>query len=225
MTNSLETIEIAPFTTPNASIIWLHGLGADGHDFEAMPAELRLPNDIQARYIFPHAPLRPISLNNGYVMRGWYDLHSLDFTPNEDSDGILASVEAINALIQQEIQRNIPSHRIVLAGFSQGGAIALYSGITSPQPLAGIISLSSYIPLPQQLEQSANLQRNTPVFMAHGTDDDIVRFQYGLDSRRWLEKQGFTIEWHDYAMGHSLNYDEIRDIRSWLIRILGSSGV
>lgn len=220
MSTSLETIEISPACRANASIIWLHGLGADGHDFEAMPAELQLPDDIAPRFIFPHAPYRPITLNNGYVMRGWYDIASLSFNQQQDETGILDSVAAIAALIQDEIRQGIPAHRIVLAGFSQGGAIALYAGLTSPDPLAGILALSTYVPLTGQLDQGRPLQTDMPVFMAHGTADDIVRYEYGVNSRLWLEKHGIRPEWHDYPMGHSLNFDELRDIRGWLVKRL-----
>jgi phospholipase/carboxylesterase len=216
----LEHIEHCTSQQPDASIIWLHGLGADGHDFAGIVPELRLPDSLRIRFIFPHAPYRPISLNNGYVMRGWYDIASLQFGHNEDAAGIAESAEQINAFLERELERGICRERIVLAGFSQGGAIALYTGLLQPRPLGGIMALSTYVPLSRSLAAALPDQRHQPIFMAHGLQDDIVKYQYGVESRMWLLNQRYQPEWHDYPMAHSVCMEEIADIRHWLLRVL-----
>lgn len=214
----LEHIEHCTAENPDACIIWLHGLGADGNDFAGIVPELRLPADLRVRFIFPHAPYRPITLNNGYVMRGWYDIASLQFGSHEDDVGINESAGQINDFISREVERGINPQRIILAGFSQGGAIALYTGLRQNVPLAGIMALSTYVPLISRLEVSSH--RNLPVFMAHGLQDDIVQYRYGVESRVWLQQQGYRIDWHDYPMAHSVCMDEIADIRQWLLGVL-----
>lgn len=214
----LEHIEHCTAENPDACVIWLHGLGADGNDFAGIVPELRLPADLRVRFIFPHAPYRPITLNNGYVMRGWYDIASLQFGSHEDADGIRESAGQINEFIRREVERGIRTQRIILAGFSQGGAIALYTGLRQNQPLAGIMALSTYVPLISSLE--AGSSRDLPVFMAHGLQDDIVQYRYGVQSRIWLQQQGYNIDWHDYPMAHSVCMDEIADIRHWLLKTL-----
>jgi len=220
---TLETIELATSDNPDASVIWLHGLGADGHDFEGLVPELKLPDDLAIRFIFPHAPNRPITLNNGYVMRGWYDISSLEFGQQEDEQGIHESSTAITQLIENEITRGIPSHRILLAGFSQGGAIVLHTALRYTQTLAGVMALSTYLPLKNTIENEINdANKNISIFMAHGMQDDIVNYQYGVQSRVLLEQNNCCVEWHDYAMSHSVCIDEIRDIRNWLIELLSN---
>ncbi len=216
---SLERIELQTHDQPDASVIWLHGLGADGHDFEAIVPELQLPDNLRLRFIFPHAPYRPITLNNGYVMRGWYDIASLDVSAPQDEDGITESSAAINALIAEEVNRGIEHQRIILAGFSQGGAVILNTGLSQPTPLAGLMALSTYLPPATQLNTD-NSQLTMPIFMGHGLDDDIINYRYGVASRSRLQNAGFNIDWHDYAMGHSVCMQEIADIRDWLIRCL-----
>lgn len=218
---TLETLELTTTESPNASVIWLHGLGADGHDFEALIPELNLPSNLGIRFIFPHAPYRPITINNGYVMRGWYDIASLEINRQEDEQGINESTDLLKNLIETEIVRGIPSQRIILAGFSQGGAIVLNTGLKFEKPLAGIMALSTYLPLADQFADSLfTANHNTPVFMAHGLQDEIVNFKTGVASRIQLQNSGLPVQWHDYAMGHSLCQEEIGHIRDWLIKCL-----
>ena len=218
---TLETIELVTGDNPNASVIWLHGLGADGHDFEALVPELKLPAELAIRFIFPHAPYRPITLNNGYVMRGWYDIKSLEFGVDEDESAIEESSQALNELINDEITRGIQPERIILAGFSQGGAIVLHTALRSQHKLAGPMALSTYVPLPDSLASEASpSNKNMPLFMAHGLQDDIVNYQYGAQSRMLLVNQGYPVDWHDYPMSHSVCLEEITDIRHWLVKLL-----
>ena len=220
---TLETIELSTSDKPDASVIWLHGLGADGHDFEGLVPELKLPDNLAIRFIFPHAPNRPITLNNGYVMRGWYDISSLEFGQQEDISGIHQSSAAITQLIENEITRGIPSHRILLAGFSQGGAIVLHTALRYTKKLAGVMALSTYLPLKNTLENEIiDANKNISIFMAHGIQDDIVNYQYGVQSRILLEQNHCAVEWHDYAMSHSVCMDEIKDMRKWLIERLSN---
>jgi phospholipase/carboxylesterase len=220
---TLETIELSSADKPTAAVIWLHGLGADGHDFEALVPQLNLPAELPIRFIFPHAPHRAISLNNGAVMRSWYDISSLEFGRQEDRDGIHQSSAAIAQLIDHEISRGIASQRIVLAGFSQGGAIVLHSALRYPHPLAGVIALSTYLPLSNTLKnESSGENKLIPIFMAHGLQDDIVKYSIAVQSRNRLEQNLYPVAWHDYAMGHSVCADEIRDIRNWLVERLAN---
>lgn len=218
---SIEHLTIQTSENPDASIIWLHGLGADGHDFEAIVPELNLPENLAIRFIFPHAPYRPITLNNGYVMRGWYDIISLEFGQDEDQVGIHESAEQIKTLIKQELDKGIESTRIILAGFSQGGAIVLHTALRYQKTLAGIMALSTYLPLlPTFIDEACDANKTIPIFMAHGTQDDVLKFEYGIKSKLFLEKQNYKIQWHDYLMGHSVCGDEIIDIRNWIIERL-----
>lgn len=215
---SLEYIEINPADTLKKCVIWLHGLGADGHDFEAMVPELQLPESAGIGFIFPHAPYRPITLNNGYVMRGWYDVSSLRFDQEEDEEGIRESADLLNQLIDQQLARGIEARDIILAGFSQGGAVVLHTGLRYPQPLGGIMALSAYLPLASKLgKEMPSDNAQVPVFMAHGLQDDIVNYQYGASSRQRLQQAGCKTEWHDYAMAHGVCMEEIGDIRNWLL--------
>lgn len=218
---SLETIELITAEQADATVIWLHGLGADGHDFEAIVPELRLPATYKIRFIFPHAPYRPITLNNGYVMRGWYDISSLSFDRQDDEQGIRESAQLIEQLIENEIARGISPSRIILAGFSQGGAVVLHTALRYSQSLGGLMVLSSYLPLANTLAQEATQEnRHIPLFMAHGLQDEIVNYQYGVQSRLHLQQAGYAIDWHDYPMGHSVCMEEIRHISQWIQSIL-----
>ncbi len=213
---SLPFIEIAT-RNAQASVIWLHGLGADGHDFEAIVPELSLPESSGVRFIFPHAPERPVTVNRGYVMRSWYDIQSQDIDAMQDAAGIQASAEQIAALIDVEHRRGIAYEKIMLAGFSQGGVIALQAGLRFPHRLAGIMALSTYLALPATLAAEASpANRDVPVFMAHGIDDSVVPFSLGDRSRQQLVAQGYPVSWHQYPMDHSVHPDEIDDIAAWL---------
>lgn len=201
-----------------ASVIWLHGLGADGYDFEPIVAQLNLPN---VRFILPHAPEMPITRNNGYIMPAWYDVYGLTPISLEDEAGIKTSQAYINALIQKEIDRGVPSERIVLAGFSQGGAMALYSALRYPRRLAGLLALSTYLPLQKKLAselQAANAQ--LPIFMAHGVQDNVISLETAQATLAALQNQQCAVTWHQYNMAHSVSAAEINDIRAFLQQIL-----
>ena len=217
---SVETIEIETGAKPQAAVIWLHGLGADGHDFEPIVPELDLPASPAIRFVFPHAPVRPVTLNNGYRMRAWYDIFALGGGP-EDEAGIRASELVLKQLVEAEKQKRIPASRIVLAGFSQGGAIALQTATRYPEKLAGVLALSTYLPLSGKLaaERSpANLA--TPIFMAHGSYDDVIPLQRAEQSRKLLEGAGYEVEWRTYPMPHSVCAPEISDISAYLAKVL-----
>ena len=222
-THILSCVEVNPNVPPRAAIIWLHGLGADGHDFEPIVPQVQACLSIPTRFIFPHAPHRPVTINGGYIMRAWYDIATFDLSQTEDSGGIHESTMQLNALIQREIRYGIAAHHIVLAGFSQGGAIALHAGLRYPQRLAGIIALSTYLPLASMAADErhrANLE--TPIFMGHGSEDSVIPLPHALASRRILEELGYPVEWHDYAMPHSLCDEEVNDIAAWLRRTLAN---
>lgn len=224
MSPLLETIEIETAPAPTAAIIWLHGLGADGNDFAPIVPELNLRGAPAIRFIFPHAPLRPVTINNGQVMRAWYDISFDDLTGHTrkaDEHGVRASQAQIEQLIAREQDRNIPSKHIVLAGFSQGGAIALQTGLRHPHPLAGIMALSTYLPLAGSLAQEAapaNARIN--IFMAHGTQDPVVPHAMGKAAHAHLQQAGYPVQWHEYPMPHSVCHEEIRDISTWLRTVL-----
>jgi len=199
----------------------MHGLGADGNDFVPIVSELKLPPTAGIRFIFPHAPTRPVTINNGYVMRAWYDIVGSDLTTRGDEAGIRDSQQRIEQLIAREKGRGIVARRIVLAGFSQGGVIALQTGLRHSERLAGIMALSTYLALPQALSREANAaNRDVPIFMAHGTGDQVILHAWAEQSRRTLEDQGYRIEWHAYPMPHSLCLEEVRDIAAWLKKVL-----
>lgn len=209
---SLQTSNI------NASVIWLHGLGADGYDFEPIVAQLQLPG---VRFILPHAPVMPVTLNNGYTMPAWYDLYGLTADSREDEAGIEASRIYVNTLIKSEIDQGIPAHRIVLAGFSQGGALALYTALSYPQKLAAILALSTYVPLKTKLADALNpANQTTPVFMAHGIYDEVISLVTSQKSRDLLQNRQISVTWHEYAMAHSVCPQEIADIRAFLQQVL-----
>ena len=222
MTPLLPRVELESAPHPTASVIWLHGLGADGHDFASLVPELDLSGCPPIRFVFPHAPSMPVTVNGGYVMPAWYDILGPDLVSQQDAAGIQASERAIVALIAQEVARGIPAERIVLAGFSQGCAMALHTGLRLPQRLAGIMALSGYLPLADRFtaeRHPANAQ--TPVFMAHGTQDPVVVIARGEASRDALAALGQPVEWHSYPMPHSLHPREISDISAFLTRVLG----
>ena len=200
---------------PQHSIIWLHGLGADGQDFVPIADELKLP--VAVRYIFPHAPMRPVTINGGFVMRAWYDISSQSMDAQQDTAGIRASQSLVDILIAQEVAHGIAPHNIFLAGFSQGGAIALHTALRQTAPLGGVLALSSYLPLAETAPRELLEQtKSTPVFMAHGRSDPIVPYALGVASRDALLKFGYAVEWHEYAMQHSVCGEELGDIAAWL---------
>jgi phospholipase/carboxylesterase len=218
---SAEAVEIQTGREPVASVIWLHGLGADGHDFEPIVPELVRPGERPLRFVFPHAAVRPVTINNGFAMRAWYDIIGIDRRSAEDEPGIRASYARIAELIRRENARGIATERIVLAGFSQGGAMALFAGVRYPQKLAGIMGLSCYQVLAGQFtaeRQPANA--STPVFMAHGVQDPVVPLLMGEDACRQLQAAGYPVEWHAYSMPHSVCPQEVADIAAWLRRVL-----
>jgi phospholipase/carboxylesterase len=220
-TDLLSTIELENGDDPTHTILWLHGLGADGNDFVPIIDELELPSASRIRFIFPHAPMRPVSINNGFVMRAWYDVLNLNFNQPEDEDGLRDSQRAIEALLERERQRGITPERIVLAGFSQGGAMALQTGLRYPERLAGIMALSCYLPLQQTLVAEAHhVNSATSIFMAHGSQDPIVPLTLAAASRRQLLESGYAVEWHEYPMAHTVCVKEMTDISAWLKRVL-----
>ena len=205
-------------TKINASVIWLHGLGADGYDFEPIVEKLDVPN---VRYILPHAPEMPVTRNSGYIMPAWYDLYGLTGNSQEDENGIRTTQQYINSLIENEINRGIASERIVIAGFSQGGAIALHTGLRYPKKLAGILALSTYLPLKTKLATEAHLvNAGIPIFMAHGIFDDIISLDMCKLSLNTLQNNHFSVDWHEYNMAHSVCVEEINDIRTFLKQVL-----
>jgi phospholipase/carboxylesterase len=217
---ALDGVVVETGPRPTFTILWMHGLGADGHDFEPLVPELADASLPALRFVFPHAPVRPVTLNNGYRMRAWYDIIGIDRRSAEDFEGIQASADAIGALIERERQAGIPAARMAIAGFSQGGAMALHIATRHAEKLAGVIALSCYLPLAHELatrRHAANL--TTPIFMAHGTQDPVVPISLGDDSRQVLENAGYQVEWHRYPMPHSLCEPEVADIRTFLARI------
>ncbi len=204
-----------------ASVIWLHGLGADGHDFEPIVPELHLEPALGIRFIFPHAPQRPVTINGGMAMRAWYDVQSPDLTQMEDSAAIDESGRFLHKLVDAEINQGIKSHKIVVAGFSQGGAIALHGGLRYPDPLAGILGLSCYLPRLAQLQAEATSSNfRTPILMMHGTEDPIIPIAQGRTSRDHLMQAGYDVTWHEYPMPHSVCMEEITEVGEWLSRLL-----
>ena len=224
MSKLLDAIEIETGKNPAASVIWMHGLGADGNDFVPIVNELELDGTPAIRFVFPHAPMRPVTINNGYVMRAWYDV-SLDDLAGQsrraDEQGVRESQVQITALIERETKRGVGAEHIVLAGFSQGGAIALQTGLRYPRKLAGVMALSSYLPLAESLlQEAAPANKATPIFMAHGTYDPLVPLVMGAGSMTLLTGLGYTVEWRQYPMQHSVCPEEIQDIGAWLQKVL-----
>jgi phospholipase/carboxylesterase len=220
--NILSTIDIEPKQTAQYSVIWLHGLGADGNDFVPIVPELRLPNTLNIRFVFPHAPVIPVTINNGYQMRAWYDIAGIDRDTSVDKTGITASVTLVGKLIEREVSRGVATHNIVLAGFSQGAVIALTAGLSFSKPLAGVMALSGYFPQAQHVMNAATANRDISIFMAHGTEDNVVPYPLGKMGYDELHAAGFNASWHSYPMAHSVCGPEINDISHWLQQLLKS---
>jgi phospholipase/carboxylesterase len=223
--DQLEAIEIETAASPGASIIWMHGLGADGRDFVDVVPELGLPARPGVRFVFPHAPMRPVTINGGYVMRAWYDIRDDDGVRREDPAGVRASQRAIEALIAREKERGVPAAAIVLAGFSQGGAMALHTALRHTERLAGVMALSCSLPLSDTLAgEAAPANRDVSIFMAHGTHDPMIPMARALRAREVLTGLGYRLEWHEYPMPHSVCVEEIAHIGAWLAKVLGADG-
>ena len=207
---------------PDACVIWLHGLGADGHDFEPLIPELRLDPGLNIRFVFPHAPMMPVTINQGFVMRAWYDIRTADIGAEPDEKGVRASADLVADMIDAQIEQGIVPQRIVLAGFSQGGAIVLHAGLRYPARLAGIMALSTYLPLDETLaeEKSAD-NADTPIFLAHGSADPVIPVDLAFKSLKRLEQEGYEVEWHEYkGMQHSVSEQEIFHLAEWLEKAL-----
>jgi phospholipase/carboxylesterase len=216
-------VVLAPAGKPHASVIWLHGLGADGHDFVPIVPELRLPPEPAVRFVFPHAPMRPVTINNGMRMRAWYDIVSLSAAGPPDETGIRSSAASVERWIAREVELGIAPRRIVLAGFSQGGAIALHAGLRHGARLAGILALSTYLPLHDRLSvEAAPANRDIPILMCHGREDPVLPMALGTMSRDWLRGLGYAVKWKDYRMQHQVSIEEIADISDWLQARLGA---
>jgi phospholipase/carboxylesterase len=219
----LDVIEAESGDNPTATILILHGLGADGNDFVPVAEELNLDQVGPVRFIFPHAPVMPVSINNGYRMRAWYDIIGFDADAPQDEPGLRRSQALVEALLKREKERGIPAHRIVLAGFSQGCAMALLAGVRHAERLAGIAGLSGYLPLGDKTRAEANAANaRTPIFLAHGTHDEVVALDRAEASRDALKALGYEVEWHEYLMGHSVTPLEIEELNAWLVRVLSA---
>lgn len=219
----LPRIELESAPNPTAAVIWLHGLGADGNDFAGIVPELDLTGCPAIRFVFPHAPRLPITINGGYVMPGWYDITGVDLVSRQDAEGIQKSERAIMALIDNEIARGIPAAHIVLAGFSQGCAMALHTALRYGQKLAGVMALSGYLPLADRFASERTAPNaNTPIFMAHGTQDPVVVIARAEESRKALSALGHPVQWHTYPMQHSVHPQELADVSAFLKQVLGS---
>ena len=219
----LETVEIATGDHPEAAVIWMHGLGADGNDFVPIVRELDLSECPAIRFVFPHAETMPVTINNGYVMRAWYDILGMDLVRREDEVGLRKSQQQIEQLIAREIERGIPAEHIILAGFSQGCAMTLQTGLRHPKKLAGLLCLSGYLPLADKLPaECSEANRSTPIFMAHGRVDPVVQIARAETSRDFLTRLGYAVEWKDYSMPHSVCEEEIDDIGHVITRWLSA---
>lgn len=213
----LDCIEIQPPAAADAAVIWLHGLGADGNDFRPIVDELGLGADHGVRFVFPNAPARPVTINNGMTMPAWYDILGVDIADKQDREGIEASSADIDALIAREIERGIAPERIIVAGFSQGGAVALHTGLRYPRRLGGIMALSTYLPLADQLsDEAAPVNQGLAIFMAHGNADPVLPMTLGSASRDGLLAAGYAVDWHEYPMQHQVCMPQIGDIARWL---------
>lgn len=219
----LPAVELATSAMPDAAVVFLHGLGDDGHGWSDIVPALNLPTTLKVRFLFPHAPEIAVTLNDGYVMPAWYDLYDTDFEARADLAGVRSSREQIELLIAREVERGVAEHRIVLAGFSQGGATALYTALRHPRRLAGVAALSAYLIDGQALPlEASSANRGLPVLMAHGTLDDVVRLAWGAASRDALGAGGWPVEWHEYPIGHSAALDEIQALGRFIARVLGA---
>jgi phospholipase/carboxylesterase len=212
---SFDTVEIVTGQEPVGSVIWLHGLGADGHDFEPIVPELGLPSALPLRFVFPHAPVRPVTINGGMAMRAWYDILSLGSEGRADREGVLASCELLEGLMAREIERGIDASKIVLAGFSQGGAIAIHTALQTQHEIAGLMALSTYLPIADAADTAAE-RDGLPTFMAHGSFDPMVRIEWGRAAADKLIGRGYDVQWHEYPMAHAVCPPEITDISAWL---------
>jgi phospholipase/carboxylesterase len=222
--SELETIEIETAPQPTATVMVLHGLGADGNDFVPITQELELDAVGPVRFVFPHAPVMPVTINNGYAMRAWYDILGPDLVRREDEAGLRKSLAAVEGLLAREKARGVPAHRIVLAGFSQGCAMALLTGLRHRERLAGIVGLSGYLPLAASTAaERTDANAITPVFLGHGTQDGVVAIERGRQSRDALQALGYDVSWHEYPMGHSVCMEEIGDLNAWLLRMLAKA--
>ncbi|PPE75242.1 carboxylesterase [Solimonas fluminis] len=221
---SADAVRLEPDAPADATVIWLHGLGADGHDFVPIVPELGLPAGHRVRFLFPHAKIQPVTINGGMPLRAWYDIPALDRAARQDEAGLRESEKRIAGLIGAEIASGIPARRILLAGFSQGGAVTLHLGVRHPEPLGGLIALSTYMPLHQKVESEIHpASFRTPIFMAHGRFDPIVPFAWGSDSARGLRAAGYELEWHEYPMQHQVCEEEIEQIGRWMRERLGAA--
>jgi phospholipase/carboxylesterase len=222
---ALELVELATGADPRGSVIWMHGLGADGWDFMPIVREIPLPEDLQLRFVFPHAPVRAVTINNGHEMRAWYDIKQEDISRVPDETGIRESQAQVEALIAREVQRGVPSEKIVLAGFSQGGAIALQTALRHKARLGGVIALSTYLPLHESLDAEASaINKATPIFMAHGSQDPVIPVQLADASRKLLDERGYKVDWQVWPMPHSVCAEEVAAIGEYLAWIFGSGG-
>jgi len=213
----LDALETETGPSPAWSVLWLHGLGADGHDFAPIVPELVRPDWPALRFVFPHAPVRPVTINNGMRMRAWYDIVGMDFPNRADSEGVARSIVQVEALIAREQARGVPPERLLLAGFSQGGAIALAAGLRRSRPLAGMIALSTYLPGAEQAAGAlAEGAARQPIFMAHGDGDPVIPLVYAQRSAQVLKELGFALDWHRYPMAHQVCAEEIRDLGDWM---------
>jgi len=213
----LNSVELVPENAPIGSVLWLHGLGADGHDFVPVVPELDLPKTLPLRFIFPHAPLRPVTINNGYVMRAWFDIYGVSLDMEIDEEGIGQSVALVNQWIADEIKRGISADKIILAGFSQGAVIALHAGLRYPERLGGILALSGALPAAERLfSERSPANDGLPIFIAHGSEDTVIPMMLGQASAQLLEKKGYQTTWRSYQMPHSVCHQEIQDIAKWL---------
>lgn len=220
----LECVEVETGADPVGSVIWLHGLGADGHDFEPVVPELRLPTALPLRFIFPHAPVRPVTLNGGLAMRAWFDILALDKSGPVDEPGIRESVGAVESIVAREIERGVAPAEILVAGFSQGGVIATYLALTYPSRMAGLMALSTYLPMPASLAtEQHEAARKLPVFAAHGIQDQVLPLSLGRDLRDWLGNSNVTLTWQEYQMAHAVCPEEIAAIRSFMLDVFAVS--
>jgi phospholipase/carboxylesterase len=217
----LETLEVETAPSPGAAVIWMHGLGADGYDFVDVPPLLGLPPGLAVRFVFPHAPMQPVTINGGMVMRAWYDVRPDAGARREDEAGVRASQQRIEALIAREKARGVSASRLVLAGFSQGGALALHTGLRHPERLAGILALSCFLPLAERVAAEASpANRDVPIFLAHGTHDPLIPLARARQAYHVLTGLRYPVQWHEYAMPHSVCDAEIRDVGAWLAQRL-----
>ncbi len=213
-----DTVEVITGENPEGSVIWLHGLGADGHDFEPIVPELKLSSGLTLRFVFPHAPVQAVTINGGMAMRSWYDIVSFDAEGRADRAGVLKSSALLDGLIAREIERGIPARKIVIAGFSQGGAVAIHTALQTDQNIAGLMALSTYMALPEDAATAVS-RKDLPIFMAHGKFDPVLRMEWGRSSADRLIEAGYSVDWHEYPMAHAVCPQEIADISRWLSKV------